>query len=147
MSSVSNLSDTFLDTIEFKSEKKLGGGYKPVYKNKDADVRKRSLSKKRRPIRGQMGTYLPAETAEERRARLQRENQKLSKDQEHNNNENDVDGGLKINEYRRHQFEGEMKELKSREILYEIPAHSVMKVNVRIQLLFLKNNKFKIHNF
>lgn len=139
----SNLSESFLDSIDFKSMRRLG--QKPSYSNPKASVSnndggrekpvavtKGSLSRKRKPIRGQMGTYLPAETAQERHARLAHEKDE-AKHNSHENGEaneevNDEQLEGAFSQGRRSTYGGELKPL--REDMYEIPSHSVMKVNV-----------------
>lgn len=133
----SNLSEAFLDSIDFKqsTSKKFGTKIRPVYReineNDEEAKRKRLLSKKRRPIRGQMGTFLPPETVEERRARLEKQKKietKLSH-QSKGSQQFDQDELLEgdMNSSRASNFERELKPI--REDMYEIPSHSVMKVS------------------
>lgn len=146
----SNLSESFLTSINFKPGKKFGPKIRPAYvggghqltdSESDDDYErkpggkkgeknsKRSLSQKRRPIRGQMGTFLPPETLEERRSRLEKEN--LKKMSKLSKGSTQLDESSDQQEEMRRRASSYNNGLKPiREDMYEIPSHSVMRVGI-----------------
>lgn len=143
--SSSNLSNmSFLNSHEFRSMKRSNRHqahyslkHSSVDQGEEANsksIRKKPLSQKRKPIRGQMGTYLPAmtEAARERRDRLMREQSAKKHHGQHDEAEHSGDdaeakvGNRASNGSGRFELPRELKPL--REDMYEIPSHSVMKV-------------------